>query len=607
MNSANKPSFMYKSKPSLLLAFLLIATSLLTASAAAPASFGVKFQGRNSATLAASDFAGVPGLEQRNWNIANDSGGGVNNAVTGNLVDSNAVATGITMTWSANDSWNNDGPSTTPNDRLMHGISKQQGVGTAAVYTFNNVPSGFYRVLVYCNVNGDGRDQDVGCGNVTNYFTEQHQFGGAFIESLNTSPGGTRTVANFVKFINRAPVGGQIVVYGVNRSVNDGNGIAAIQMVSAPITSFTFLDQPADAVTVVGGNATFSASVTAGTAPYTYQWRTNGVTDPSATGTSYTRSGVAANEGGRTFQVVATDSTSLSITSRLAVLRLQRHISVNFVGRDQNGFRFDATDVAGVVPLTNWNMSSVSGEQPAAPGDKTALQDDRGVVTTATLHWECNDSWNTASANDTPNTRMMKGIAKDGNGSGGYFLFQNLPPGAAYDVYVYTSVNNGGGSPGSVNYDIWVTNQLVNNNLVAATNYNRMADDFSGTFGAKAENLNPAGARASGYYVKFDNVVVTADGKLYIGHKHVSGGDGAGFPGIQLVYLPPVPDSALSFTAEPVNQSVVEGFPFSFSIATVGSPRVIRWYTNGVLVPNQNSQTYKFLDEEGAPAKKETS
>jgi uncharacterized protein (DUF2141 family) len=208
-----------------------------TVAEAAIGSIGAKFVGRSATAMTAADFAGVPAVAQANWNQIDDGTPPYANAVRGPLVDSNGAPTAVTLTFSANDSWNNDDGSggADANHKLMNGISKEQGVGTAAVYTFNNLPRGLYDVYVYCNVNGDGRNQDIGVGNSTNYLTEEHTYAGAFIESVNTNPAGVRTVANYAKFL-KVPTDatGHITVYAVNQSVPDGNGISAIQLIPIP-------------------------------------------------------------------------------------------------------------------------------------------------------------------------------------------------------------------------------------------------------------------------------------------------------------------------------------------------------------------------------------
>jgi hypothetical protein len=216
---------------SLILGCTLVAN---IAAHAAAGSIGAKFIGRSAAAMTAADVAGVPGVAQANWNQIDDTAPPYVNATTPALVNASGTATAVTLTFSANDSWNNDDPmgNADANHRLMHGISKQQNVDTAATYTFNNLPPAYYDVYVYCNVNGDGRNQDIIVGNTTNYLTEEHYYTGTFIESLNTDPLGTRTVANYARFSRVAPdLSGKITVSAVNRSVTDGNGISAIQLV----------------------------------------------------------------------------------------------------------------------------------------------------------------------------------------------------------------------------------------------------------------------------------------------------------------------------------------------------------------------------------------
>ena len=313
--------------------------ALVVGAQAALAPVGAKFIGRNATAMSLNDFAGVPGVAQTNWNQINDSAPPISNVTTGPLNDSVGGVTAVTLTWSANDSWNNDGPSATANDRLMQGISKQQGVGTAAVYTFNNVPSNPYDVYVYCNVNGDGRGQDVGVGSTTNYLTEEHQFGGTFVRSLNTNPAGVRDLANYVKTRTTPDINGKITIYAVNQSVPDGNGISAIQLVFAgPVEIAT---QPVNQTVVQGLSTSFSA-VAIGEGPISYQWYKNGSIIPGATSSTYPVINAQNGDNGATFFVVAsnnaagTPATATSSTATLTVQSVPVVASVSSLG-DPNG------------------------------------------------------------------------------------------------------------------------------------------------------------------------------------------------------------------------------------------------------------------------------
>src|SRR6266496_3572226 len=84
---------------------------------------GLSFIGRNASpadSLGASDFAGV--VAQPNWN--NVDSGSTFTGTTAPLTDSSGAVTAVTLTYSADDSWNSDGGTATPNERLMKGIIK---------------------------------------------------------------------------------------------------------------------------------------------------------------------------------------------------------------------------------------------------------------------------------------------------------------------------------------------------------------------------------------------------------------------------------------------------------------------------------------------------
>lgn len=92
---------------------------------------------------------------------------------------------------------------------------------------------------------------------------------------------------------------------------------------SAPAV-LTITTQPSAQSVTTGATATFSVTASAGTTPYTYQWRRNGVNIPSATASSYTTpattiTGGSANNGD-VYSVVVTDSVLSTTTSSNATL-----------------------------------------------------------------------------------------------------------------------------------------------------------------------------------------------------------------------------------------------------------------------------------------------
>ncbi len=551
---------------------------------------GVSFTGRIADNTPAplvnpGDVAGL--LPQGNWNNINNSStfGGASGAFN----DGNGAATTVTLTYDANDSWHNDGATGTPNEKLMKGISKAGGANRKNVYTFNNVPAGLYDLIVYLNVNGDNRIGDISCAGVTYYYTSQHQFGGTFLQIQNQNPAGPRDLGNYVKFRVLANAANQIPMTFINRDANDGIGLSGFQLVPlAPQLAIS--SQPSDVSKYVGQSANFSASAVFGTTPYTYQWYTNGVADTvSGLSSSYSIGGTTVVDSGRTFQLVVTDATSLSVTTRVARLIKvlpNRDISLNFVGRNAGGYRITPLLTAGVVPRTNWNNNVASGEMPTS-GDSPALNDDANNATPVTVHWESTDGWdnNTDFNNPDGNYKMMKGEYKVANGQAGLIVFNNLPPESAFDFYAYTAVNNGGALPGNVQLSLWVTNQAnPGSGTISITNYSREPDNYGGTF-VLAENFNPAASFPGGNYVRITNVFSAANGTLFLGVKHIAGGDGAGITGIQLIRRADMSVAPMALVSGSVTQApnpAFEGSPFTlggFSASGIG-PRTYQWQTN---------------------------
>src|SRR5262249_49031078 len=89
------------------------------------------------------------------------------------LLDSAGNLTIVQFQFAANDAWNSDGPIDTPNDRLMKGVLKTDGVMTM---TFWNLAPAFYDVYVYGDVNDGPVDLGVSIGNTTYAWSEPAAF-----------------------------------------------------------------------------------------------------------------------------------------------------------------------------------------------------------------------------------------------------------------------------------------------------------------------------------------------------------------------------------------------------------------------------------------------
>jgi len=218
---------------------LSVAASLACAmSASAATSFGVSFLGRSAVTtLYRDETAGE--VPQANWNSVN-SGDPVTNGVSMPLVDSTGAFTDVRVFFQANDSWNSDGPTITPDDRLMKGIIKANPSPNTAptngtermTFTITNLNAGTYDVLVYTTENGANAQMNLSVGSTTYFIIESNIFDGTFVQATSTTPG-SYDGASFALFNAVAPAAnGTITITatknGVNSQVNDGIGVAGI-------------------------------------------------------------------------------------------------------------------------------------------------------------------------------------------------------------------------------------------------------------------------------------------------------------------------------------------------------------------------------------------
>ncbi len=225
------------------LPLMLALASLLigAASSAWGQSIGVSFIGRNASpadNLAPTDVAGVVG--QPNWN--NIDSGGTFSGTTAPLADSSGNVTGVTLTYNADDSWDSDGGTATPDERLMKGIIKANPHGatsppafTTMTFVFNSVPAGSYDVYVYAMENLTGAKISVNVGTTTYYIAEENIFNDQFIQATSTTLNSYQD-ANYALFSSLSPASdGTLMItatkYLDNPQLNDGAGVAGIQLV----------------------------------------------------------------------------------------------------------------------------------------------------------------------------------------------------------------------------------------------------------------------------------------------------------------------------------------------------------------------------------------
>src|SRR5690242_15876684 len=119
MNTASINTLIHRKLPSMVLAAGVIIG--LTSSGWAASNVGGKFIGRNAGdNLIRSDSAGV--FPQAYWN--NIDSGATFKGTSQSLLDDGGNFTGVKIIYDASDSWNSDGGTATPNEKLMKGIIK---------------------------------------------------------------------------------------------------------------------------------------------------------------------------------------------------------------------------------------------------------------------------------------------------------------------------------------------------------------------------------------------------------------------------------------------------------------------------------------------------
>lgn len=243
-------------------------------------------------------------------------------------------------------------------------------------------------------------------------------------------------------------------------------------------------------------------------------------------------------------------------------------IGASFLGRSATTALLP-TETTGLVPQANWyNIDdSATGEKGTTP----PLRDALGNFTDVTISFKGNDSWNSGGASDTPDARLILGIIKQaGANTTAPFTVTGLGSGP-YDVILYLSMDADG--------------VLAEFSVNGKTNTVTEEHNYSGTFTQATDT-------SAGNYTKFAGITPT-NGTIAINMKYLSGGNGAGLAGIQLVGSSfPANTATASITNQPQDAYVAFGSKAGFSVAANANNLNYQWYKNGTLIPGATGSSY---------------
>lgn len=192
--------------------------------------------------------------------------------------------------------------------------------------------------------------------------------------------------------------------------------------VTAPMSP-TITTQPADVSVNVGQAATFTVTISGGTAPISYQWKRNGSVIAGATTTSYQIAATVASDNGAQFNVditnpagVLTSATAtLNVSTMLKSWGAAKQISSGSFITDP-GFAQAAMDSAG-------NILSIWRENTSGPSPRVAIWSSRYTTST---------DWSTPVTIDNP------------VGNSAYPHFAMSPTGVAVAAFTQGSLASGG-------------------------------------------------------------------------------------------------------------------------------------------------------------------
>lgn len=578
-----------------LLMLLIWTVQLNSAASNGSTTISVRFVG-NGVSMAATEVAGV--VAKSNWNNAS---GNVMNSPTA-LVDETGNASGVSIVWQADNLHSLPIADQPGNVRMMTGyLDTRNGDATKVTVSGLAATSGGYNVYVY--MDGDN-------GSATRSATYQISGSGITTASIvatnaaNTNFSGTFTQANNSNgnYVVFAVTGTGFTLTAIPGVASDGvqraplNGIQIVPAGQVSNPDFTLSSAPSSTTVSSGSSTTSTVSVSAvngfsGSVNLSVSGLPTGVTaslspaavTPGVSSTLMVKTAANAAPGSTLLNITgasasATHSVGLALTVNNAGSASGRTISIKFTG---NGTAMGSTEVAGVVPQSNWNNEGWTS------GTSTSLVDQTGTVSGAAVSWKADALHALPIADQAGNARMMRGYL-DGSTDPTTVTVTGLPPNAnGYSVYVYGDGDNNTANRSAI-YQISGSGITITSvSLTDAANTN-----FSGTF-TQANN-------SAGNYVVF-GINATAFTISAAASTASDGTQRAPLNAIQIVALTSGTgvgggsggSVGPSITTQPVSAAVAAGQTATFSVAASGTgPLTYQWQRSGTNISGATGATY---------------
>ncbi len=242
-------------------------------------------------------------------------------------------------------------------------------------------------------------------------------------------------------------------------------------------------------------------------------------------------------------------------------------IDINFVGywSTAPGTPMGSSEVAGVVPESNWNNAYGNS------GSVSSLMDSTGAATEASVDWASTDMYSLDIPDEPGNNRMMKGYQDNSNTIPTTINVNNLPASfGRYDVIVYfegangtvsraanyrivTARNDPGSDPASVQFSGCPSGALQADTIISGLD--AANTEFTGTFSLAAGG-------SAGNYVLFPGCRGSSFMLLPVHGASTDGQYRAPVNGIQIISIP-----WITISASPQPSTVAVGSTTSVAVS----------------------------------------